>query len=288
MSGVGSMVVLAAGGLVFDLPARLLPAADAPLASQLGGLAGSCWPMQRFNCPSICSAATCCHGGTAGDICRWGAFLLGLARGVAVHGGLLSAAGTVLLLAGRAAGGLGVVLGGGGPACWCCCGGRVAIATALAPLELTPSSPVLSDTPALPTLPSYMVESSDEGFTGAVVGVFQPRLQLLPMRWREILDPEAFTVAVRRRQLAIKTGGWWRGRVLAICFTLIGVGLAATLVGDDRLGTADGRRQFQPDLHPLVVPRPACLADTQPPWCRRRRPQPAGYRLRPGRPRADH
>ena len=29
MSGVGSMVVLAAVGLFFDLPARLLPAADA-------------------------------------------------------------------------------------------------------------------------------------------------------------------------------------------------------------------------------------------------------------------
>ena len=262
MSGVGSMVVLAAVGLSFDLPARLLPAADAPLASQLGGLAGFLLAYAAVQLPFDL------FGGSM--LPRWyrrrhppaGEFLLGLARGVAVHSGLLLAAGTVLLLAARAAGGLGVVLGAMG-LLLVLLRGRVAIATALAPLELTPSSPVLSDAPALPALPSYMVESADEGFTGAVVGVFQPRLQLLPMRWREILDPDAFTVAVRRRQLAIKTGGWWRGRALAIGFTLVGVGLAATLVGDERLGAAAGVVSFSliftlwSFLGLLVLPTPS-------------------------------
>ncbi|MCX7429628.1 MAG: hypothetical protein NTY17_01240, partial [Planctomycetia bacterium] len=64
-------------------------------------------------------------------------------------------------------------------------------------------------------LPTFMGESDDEGFTGAVVGVLHPRMQLLPMRWREALDPEAFAVAVRRRQMAVQTGEWWRGRMLA-------------------------------------------------------------------------
>jgi hypothetical protein len=60
------------------------------------------------------------------------------------------------------------------------------------------------------------------------------------MRWREVLDPEAFTVAVRRRQMAVQTGEWWRGRMLAIGFTLLGVALAAVVIGDRRLATAEG------------------------------------------------
>jgi hypothetical protein len=175
---------------------------------------------------------------------------------------MLVAVASGLLLAARAAGGLGIVLAAAG-LLLVLLRGRVAIAAALAPLDLTPSSPVLGDEPALPVLPTYMAESADEGFTGAVVGVFRPRLQLLPMRWRETLDPEAFTVAVRRRQLAIQTGGWWRGRLLAIGFTLVGIGLAAGIVGDARLATAEGIVSFSliftlwSFLGLLVLPTPS-------------------------------
>ena len=239
MSGVGSIVVLAAAGLIFDLPTRMLPPADAPLASQLRGLVGFVLAYAAVQLPFDL------FGGYL--LPKWyrrkhpslGGFLAGLARGVAVHAGMLIAVASGLLLAGRAAGGLGIVLAAAG-LLLVLLRVRVAIATALAPLELTPSSPVLGDEPAFPVLPTFMAESTDEGFTGAVVGVFRPRLQLLPMRWRETLDPAAFTVAVRRRQLAIQTGGWWRGRLLAIGFTLVGVGLAAAVVGDGRLATAAG------------------------------------------------
>ena len=239
ISGVGSIVVLAAVGLIFDLPTRLLPPAAATLASQLGGLAGFVLAYALIQLPFDC------FGGYL--LPRWyrrghpslGVFLAGLARGVAVHAGVLFAVATGLLLAGRAAGGFGVVLAAAG-LLLVLLRGRVAVAAALSPLELTPSSPVLSEAPALPALPTYMAESADEGFTGAIVGVFRPRLQLLPMRWREALDPESFTVAVRRRQLAIQTGGWWRGRLLAIGFTLAGVGLSAAIVGGDRLAAAEG------------------------------------------------
>ena len=179
-----------------------------------------------------------------------------------MHGGVLFAAASGLLLAGRAAGALGVMLAAAG-LLLVLLRGRVTIASALASLELTPSSPVLGDEPALPVLPTYMAESADEGFTGAVVGVFKPRLQLLPMRGRETLDPEACTVAVRRRQLAIQTGGWWRGRLLAIGFTLVGVGLAAAVVGDQRLATAAGIASFSlvftlwSFLGLLVLPTPS-------------------------------
>jgi uncharacterized protein YbjT (DUF2867 family) len=262
MSGVGSIVVLAAAGLIFDLPAQLLPPADAPLAGQLRGLAEFVLlyaavqlPFDFFGGYLLPKWYRRKHPSLQG-------FLAGLARGVAVHAGMLVAVASGLLLAAQAAGGLGIVLAAVG-LLLVLLRGRVAIAAALAPLDLTPSSPVLGDEPALPVLPTYMAESADEGFTGAVVGVFRPRLLLLPMRWRETLDPEAFTVAVRRRQLAIQTGGWWRGRLLAIGFTLVGVGMAAAIVGDARLATAEGIVSFSlvftlwSFLGLLVLPTPS-------------------------------
>jgi hypothetical protein len=66
------------------------------------------------------------------------------------------------------------------------------------------------------------------------------------MRWREILDPEAFGIAVHRRHQAIRTGGWLRGRLVAIGFTTAGVALAAFLVGSERLATAEGIVHFSP------------------------------------------
>ncbi|NDC54519.1 MAG: hypothetical protein EBZ74_09585, partial [Planctomycetia bacterium] len=93
---------------------------------------------------------------------------------------------------------------------------------------------------APPMLPTFMGESADEGFSGAVVGVVRPRLHLLPLRWRDVLDAEEFATAVQRRQLAVESGGWWRGRMLALGFTLLGIAIAAFAVGDRRLATAEG------------------------------------------------
>ncbi|MFY7873799.1 MAG: hypothetical protein ACOVQM_00045, partial [Pirellula sp.] len=44
----------------------------------------------------------------------------------------------------------------------------------------------------------------------------------------------------QRRQMAVQTGSWWRGRMLAIGFTLFGIALAAAIVGSRRLATAEG------------------------------------------------
>jgi len=44
--------------------------------------------------------------------------------------------------------------------------------------------------------------------------------------------------------MAVQTGGWWRGRMLAIGFTLAGVALAVIVVGDRRLATAEGIVSF--------------------------------------------
>jgi hypothetical protein len=145
----------------------------------------------------------------------------------------------VLLLAGRSWGVPGVIAAAG-LVMLALLQGRIAVAKALAPLELTPSLPATASDPHAPMLPATIVESDDEGFTGGIAGVVRPSLHLVPLRWREVLDPEAFAVAVRRRQMAVQTGEWWRGRLLALAFTLAGVALAASVVGERRLATAEG------------------------------------------------
>ena len=60
------------------------------------------------------------------------------------------------------------------------------------------------------------------------------------MRWREVLDSDAFRVAALRRQMAISTGSWRRGRLLALAFTVTGIIIAATIVGSSQLASAQG------------------------------------------------
>jgi len=67
---------------------------------------------------------------------------------------------------------------------------------------------------------------------------------LLPMRWRDVLGPEGYELAANRRTFAIKTGGWWRGRAVALLFTAVGLLFAALLVGSTNLGTGWGTIQF--------------------------------------------
>jgi hypothetical protein len=44
--------------------------------------------------------------------------------------------------------------------------------------------------------------------------------------------------------MAITTGSWWRGRLLAVIFTVAGIVLAATIVGGNQLGSAQGIINF--------------------------------------------
>jgi hypothetical protein len=170
-------------------------------------------------------------------------FLVTLFRGVGVHSVLLALIGITLLLAARTAGVLGVV-GVGMLLVITLLRGSITLAAAIARLELTPSTPELHDDPELPVVPAYMGESEDEGFAGSIVGLFQPKTVLLPMRWREVLDSDAFRVAVQRRQMAISTGSWRRGRLLALTFTIAGIILSATLVGSSQLASAQGIVNF--------------------------------------------
>jgi hypothetical protein len=149
MSGVGTVVMLAALGLLCGLPAQLAPVATAPFRIQVAALA----------------VALLWSGRVAGVF------------------GVITAAGLIVFLLLRM---------------------RILLATAMAPLEVTPSSPVLEDQATPPALPAFMGESPDEGFTGAVVGICRPRFHLLPIRWRDVLNPEAFAMALRRRETAVQ------------------------------------------------------------------------------------
>ncbi|MFM8577987.1 MAG: SDR family oxidoreductase [Planctomycetaceae bacterium] len=243
MSGVGTMVVLALTAIITDAPRSLLPTEEASLGDAIAGLAGFVTGYAAVHLPFDW------FGGYL--LPRWygrrhpalATFLASLTRGIVVHSAILFASATTLLLAGRLAGIAGVIAGASAIVVFLL-RARIAIATAMARLDLTPSLPLADERQAIVTLPAYMGESDDEGFTGAVVGVLRPRLHLLPMRWRDALDPESFAVAVGRRQMAVDTGSWQRGRWLAITFTLVGVITAAILIGDRRLATAEGIVSF--------------------------------------------
>ncbi len=170
-----------------------------------------------------------------------GTFLRSLFRGVVVHGILLLMSAILIMIAGRYGGVAGTVTAG------------LAISVLLLQLRVRIASIMshmvlvhdpLAKTPHDEHFGVINVESSDEGFTGGIVGVLRPRFQLLPMKWRAVLGPEGYELAASRRTFAMKTGSWWRGRAVALLFTAAGLLVAAILVGSTNLGTAWGTIQF--------------------------------------------
>jgi len=170
-----------------------------------------------------------------------GTYLIGLARGVIAHSALLFLSAVAIMFAGRWGGVPGTVAAGL-VLSLLLLHGRIALAALVAPFEMTSCEP-RSPRPGDP-LPISLAQSRDEGFTGAVIGVFRPRFHVLPARWREVLGSGGFELAVNRRSLAVKTGSWWRGRAVALLFTLAGLTAAAWLVGTARLGTPGGTIAF--------------------------------------------
>jgi len=168
-------------------------------------------------------------------------YLVSLARGVTAHAAFLFLAAMAILLAGRWGGIAGTTAVGLGMSILLL-RGRVALATLMAPLQFTPSEPTCLQSGD--SLPITVAQSPDEGFTGAVLGVLRPRLQIVPARWRQVLGAAGFEVAASRRSLAVKTGSWWRGRAVALLFTLAGLSIAACLVGSTKLGTVGGTVEF--------------------------------------------
>jgi len=166
---------------------------------------------------------------------------LSLFRGTVTHGSLLLFTAILIMAAGRYTGVAGTVTAG------------LVISFLLlrlrVPIASMMSGSALVHAPVAKSADDQKLKvttaaSSDEGFTGGIVGVLRPRFQILPMKWREVLGPEGFELAASRRTLAVTTGSWRRGRMVALLFTAVGLLVAAMLVDPPQLGTAWGTIQL--------------------------------------------
>jgi len=236
ISAVGTFVTLAVLALALDLPNTLARTLNPSLGAQLLGLLAFVVTYGLIQLPFDI---------LGGYVLPWrygrahpppGRYLLGLMRGAFVHSVLLLIVAATLMLAGKYGDAIGTIAAGMALAL-VLLRGRVVLAASVAPIELTPSGPQSASSDQIPVV---MAESRDEGFTGAVVGVFRPRLHMLPTNWRRVLSHDELNVAINRRFLAVKTGSWRRGRVLTVLFTFAGLTLSALLVGPQKLGTAGG------------------------------------------------
>lgn len=238
ISGVGTMVVLAAASLLVDLPHRLSGAFGESFAGQALMLLVFLLAYAIVQAPFDVFGGYVLPARFGRAHPSLGRFVRGLIRGACVHTLLLLTCGLALLLAGRWLGPGGVIATGvlvsivllmlrGTLARW------------IAPLRgrgavVDPAS----GPPSVPTI--RVIECEDEGFTGGFTGVVRAREVLLPARWVEELTEQSLAVVKARRDLAVRTGVWLRGRVLALAFTWVGIVLAAFLSGSERMGTGEG------------------------------------------------
>jgi len=237
MSAVGTMVTLAAVALLLGITGGTALAADASTSAQVVALLGCVLIYAAVQLPFDIFGGFLLPRRYGRSHPPLGRYLISLARGVAAHSALLFGAAVALMFAGRYGGVVGTVAAGA-TFTLILLRGRVALASALAPLDLTPSESRAA--PAKNRSPVVMADSPDEGFTGAVVGVFRPRFHLIPTKWQQVLDTDDLEVAVNRRSAAVKTGSWRRGRLLALLFTVTGLTAAALAVGPASLGTVAG------------------------------------------------
>lgn len=159
------------------------------------------------------------------------AYTKALARGITVHTLILFISASVLYLGGKLGGIGGAFIAG---ILW-----MLVLATArgvIAQLtaKLSPET-MIRDKAGV-----ELLESEDEGFTGGINGLINPRANVLPAAWREKLSPEQFELAIRRRQKVIESGAWQQGRIGAFSFTASGLLLALLLAGSDAAGTGAG------------------------------------------------
>jgi hypothetical protein len=161
-------------------------------------------------------------------------FLGRLFRGALVYGILLFSSMAALLGGGQIGGLWGVITAGAIFSIfmlwW-----RLALARTLARLHV--------DDPGGQTTVVF-ASSDDEGFTGGVLGVMTPRRILLPVLWQSSLTSDQLSYTQLRREMAGISGTWRRGRIVAMVFTIAGMGMSAVAVGSERVGTAGGTIEF--------------------------------------------
>ncbi len=235
ISAVGTFVLLCVAALALEGPAQLGVRSDENLKAQALAIAGfvACYllvqlPFDFFGGFVLPRR----HGRIHPPLPR---YLIVLLRGVAVHAVVFWLMAMALTLAG-AYGGIVGVTAAGSIGILLLLTFRHVLATLMASLSRASSA---QPNDAMP-LPTVYITSADDGFTGNVMGIVRPRSQILPARWLDLLDAEALATVMWRRAVAVSSGSWLRGRVLAVLFTLAGLALSSWMVGAEHLGKVRG------------------------------------------------
>ena len=238
ISAVGTVVTLTTAALLTDLPARLATQFEPSFSGQMMLIVAFLLAYAAVQLPFDILGGYALPRRFGRKHPPLPQYALGLLRGIAAHTALLALLACALLLAGQQLGIWGVI-GTSIAIVLVLLAGRLQFARFLAPLRAAPVSPTV-ETNATASVPVQSIRSEDEGFTGGIVGVLRPRRILLPELWSRALGESGLAVVKRRRELAISSGSWWRGRVLAVLFTLTGVAIAAAFVGPERIATGHG------------------------------------------------
>jgi len=241
ISGVGSIVTIATLLLTFGLQPPWVPAQDASFSGQVIGLVGFFVIYMLIQLPFDFLGGYWLPKRFGRSHPPLGTFAVSLLRGALSHGTLLMTSAVLIMLAAGYAGRLGMVTVGLATSLFLL-RFRVYIAAAISQLNRERgASPGKLQHNELEVID---VQCDDEGFTGGIAGVFRPRSLLFPLRWRMVLGPEGADLALNRRMMAVKTGSWLRGRILAFAFTAVGLVIASILVESTQFGTAWGTIQF--------------------------------------------
>lgn len=238
ITAVGTMVLLAAALLASGLPGRLLPSPEAGFGPQLGSLSAFLGMYALLHAPFDVLGGYVLPRSCGRSHKPWPAFVAGLIRGVLGHTGLLFLIGAAMLAAGQILGPVGLPLAGIA-ASLVVLHSRFGLARLLAPIR-----DVAREAGRRDGLDTEVVATDDEGFTGGITGVVRPRVSVIPQRWQDALGPIGEGLARRRRDLAVSTGQWARGRVVALSFTWIGLGVATLAVDRSEAGSAVGVVDF--------------------------------------------
>ncbi len=241
ISAVGTMVTIATFALAFGLQSRLAPTLDAGLGVQVTGLMVFLGIYMLIQLPFDFLGGYWLPKQFGRSHPHLGNFVVNLLRGVLIHALLLLIIATLIMVAGRYAGVFGIVTVGLAMS-FILLHFRVHIAATMSQLVLVRNSAAATSRDK--ELEVIDTQSEDEGFTGGIDGVLRPCSQLFPMRWREVLGPEATELALDRRNLAVKTGSWLRGRLVALSFNAVGLIFATLLIETTQLGTALGTIQI--------------------------------------------
>lgn len=86
---------------------------------------------------------------------------------------------------------------------------------------------------------SLFVRSSDDRFAGGVTGVPGCETILMPLRWKDELSASDLHLLIRRRRLAVTTGGRLGGILLAMGWNFVCFTSAVLLAGPDVASVAD-------------------------------------------------